>query len=228
MNYRILQLLVLFALVATSGCAATRPWWLFPDKPDRTSYRTASMRMDTVREFAQQGTGVDDPEQRELTDQLARQIQIEPDPLVREAIVDAMAEFGTPMASQVLKAGLNDADAQVRRKCCVAIGKRGDPDSVDLLAQVVATDPDHEVRIAAVDALGKVKSPESIKALSRALEDSDPAMQYAGVRALQSVTGRDYGGDVSAWLEYARGGEAIAPEREPTSVAERIKRLSPF
>jgi hypothetical protein len=228
MNTRILQLLMLFALVATSGCSATRPWWLFPDKPDRTSYRTASMRMDAVREIAQQGTGLDDPEQRELTDQLARQIQIEPDPLVRESIIDAMGEFGTPMAGQVLQAGLSDADSEVRRKCCVAIGKRGEANSVELLAQVLASEPEHEVRIAAVDALGKIKSPESIKALTVALEDSDPAMQFAGVRSLQSVTGRDYGGDVSAWLEYARGGEAIAPEREPTSVAERIKGLSPF
>lgn len=227
MNTRILQFLVLLALVMSSGCSATRPWWLFPDKPDRTSYRTASMRMDAVREIAQQGTGLDDPEQRELTDQLARQIQIEPDPLVREAIVDAMAEFGTPMSSQVLEAALSDTDPQVRRKCCVALGKRGDAASVELLAQVVSTEPEHEVRIAAVDALGKIKSPESIKALSVALEDSDPAMQYAGVRSLQSVTGRDYGGDVSAWLDYARGGEELAPERE-TSVAERIKSLSPF
>ena len=219
---------MLLGVMAAGGCSATRPWWLFPDKPDRTSYRTASMRMDAVREIAQQANGIDSPEQRELTDQLARQVQIEPDPLVREAIIDAMAEFGTPMAGQVLEAGLNDADSEVRRKCCIALGKRGDVESVDLLARVLATESDHQVRIAAVDALGMIKSADSIKALTTALEDRDPAMQYAGVRSLQMVTGRDYGGDVSAWLEYTRGGEGVAPQRNPTSVAERIKGLSPF
>jgi hypothetical protein len=222
-----LLLVVLVPLLA-SGCSATRPRWFFPDKPERTSYRTASMRMDAVRDIERQANGLDSPEQREITDQLARQIQIEPDPLVREAIVEALSEFKTPLAKQVLQAGLADSDIEVRRKCCVALGERGETDSVTMLAEVIKGDEEHEVRIAAVDALGKIKSPESVKALAVALEDGDPAMQYAGVSSMKAISGRDYGGDVSLWLEYARNGDAPMPEKSQISVAERVKSLSPF
>jgi hypothetical protein len=228
MKSPIYLLLVLLVPLVASGCSATRPKWFFPDKPEKTSYRTASMRLDAVRDIQRKATGVDTPEQREITDQLARQIQIEPDPLVREAIVEAMTEFKTPLAKQVLHAGLADTDSEVRRKCCVALGKRAETDSVQLLAEVIARDEEHEVRIAAVDALGKIKSPESIKALAAALEDADPAMQYAGVSSMKSISGRDYGGDVALWLEYARNGEAPLPDKSSISVAERIKSLSPF
>src|SRR5262249_30337057 len=97
-------------LIALSGCATWnryRPaFWPFPERKIASTFHTPSMRVDAVHEFAKQSTGVDSPDQRQFTDQLARQIQVEPDPLVRQAIVAAIADFQTPMATQVLVAGL--------------------------------------------------------------------------------------------------------------------------
>ncbi len=186
------------------------------------------MRMDAVRDFRTQSTGVDTPEQREIVNQLARQIQVEPDPLVREAIVDTIAEFRTPLASQVLEAGLSDADADVRRHCCMALGKRGDPAAVPVLARAINGEQDLQVRIAAVEALGSIHSPDAYTALAVAMEDRDPALQYAGVESMREISGKDLGNDVSAWLQYARGETPTASSEEEVSIARRLRGLTPF
>jgi HEAT repeat protein len=183
------------------------------------------MRADAVAEFAMRSTGVDSPEQREITDQLARQIQIEPDPLVRQAVIRAISEFRTPMAQQVLEAGLADQHEMVRIACCQALAERAESVSVPSLAKSLRTDKDMNVRLAATEALGQIKSPEAVQALAAALDDRDPALQYVGVQSMKRVTGKDYGPDVQTWRQVAAG--QAPPEKVP-SVAERIRGLSPF
>lgn len=216
-------------LTALGGCRTYeryRPtFWPFPERK-LTTYHTPSMRVDAVREFGMKSTHTDSPEQRQITDQLARQIQVEPDPLVRQAVVQAIAEYRTPMAQQVLEAGLSDDDAAVRITCCRALGKRAEAASVNSLANVVRGDKEIDVRLAATEALGKIRSPETVKALAPALEDRDPAMQYVGVQSMKAVTGKDYGPDVQAWRQVAAGNPP--PAAPPASMAERIKQMAPF
>jgi HEAT repeat protein len=215
-------------LISLGGCAfydRHRPtFWPFPERR-LTTYNTPAMRVDAIREFSTRSTGADSPEQRQITDQLARQIQVEPDPLVRQAIVSSMGEFHTPIAQQVLEAGLSDENATVRQTSCRALGRRAEPSSVTCLANALNTDKDIDVRMAAADALGKIKTPEATKALAVALDDRDPALQYAGVQSLKAITGKDYGPDVQAWRQVAAG---QAPPAHPTSVAERLRRVTPF
>ncbi|HEX4414145.1 MAG TPA: HEAT repeat domain-containing protein [Lacipirellulaceae bacterium] len=217
------------ALAAFSGCQTYeryRPtFWPFPEHK-LTSYHTPSMRVDAVKDYALRSKGVDSPEQRQITDELARQIQVEPDPLVRQAIVQSIGAYRTPLAEQVLEAGLGDENAAVRVSCCKALGKRAEAASVTSLANAVRSDKEVDVRLAATEALGKIKSPEAIKALAPALDDHDPAMQYVAVQSMKQVTGKDYGPDVQAWRQVAAGG-TLPPEHVPT-VAERVERMSPF
>lgn len=198
-------------------------------RPEKTTYRTAQMRIDAVREFQARSTGGDTPDQREIVNQLARQIQVEPDPLVREAIVETIAEFRTPLAAQVLEAGLADDDVEVRRQCCRALGRRGDPTAVAVLARVVSNEQNVDVRLEAVEALGAINSPDAYAALALALEDRDPALQFAGVKSMKAISGKDFGGDVNAWLQYARG-EIPTPtgQESEISVAGRLRNLAPF
>ncbi len=214
-------------MLALAGCQSV-PWpqvWPFPER-ERTTFNTPALRVDAVEQFAMRSTGVDSPEQREITDQLARQMQVEPDPLVRRAVVRAIAEFRTPMAQQVLEAGLADEDRAVRVACCRALGVRGEAASVATLANVLRNEKDIDVRLAAAEALGSIDSPESIQALVIALDDRDPALQYVGVQSLKAITGEDYGGDVEAWRTAATGGTPLAPQTP--SLAERLRRVSPF
>lgn len=206
---------------------------------DVTTYQTPALRADAARAVAAQATGADTPDQQELVNGLARKIQTESDPLVREAIVGALASFPLPLAEQVLAAGLQDDDAGVRQASCRALGVRRSPSVVPALARVAEHDEDFDTRVAAATALGQIASPESIKSLAVALEDKNPAMQYAGVQAMQAATGRDLGGDVEAYAALARGDAspptAVAtrppPAAEQADGSERggfFRRLSPF
>jgi HEAT repeat protein len=220
--------------MALAGCQSL-PWpqmWPFPER-ERTTYHTPAMRVDAVQQFAMRSTGVDSPEQREITDQLARQIQVEPDPLVRQAVVGTIAEFRTPIAQQVLEAGLADQDETVRVACCQAIGRRaaaGVEDagntSLAALAGVLRSESNIDVRLAAAEALGHIKSPDAIQALIVALDDRDPALQYVGVQSMKSITGQDYGPDVQAWRTVAAGD--TPPQPRTPSLAERLRKAAPF
>lgn len=219
--------LLFFSLAASAGCQSFS-WpamWPFPER-ERTSYRGPAMRIDAVEQLAAQATGVDSPEQREIAEQLARQIQIEPDPLVRTAVVRTIAEFRVPISVQVLEAGLADDSAAVRIACCRGLGQRAEASSVSHLAQALRGDRDFDVRLAAAAALGQIKTPEAIQSLVVALDDRDPAMQYVGVQSMKSLTGKDYGGDVAAWRQVAAGGNPPPPD--PPSIAERVRSVSPF
>lgn len=220
-----LRLLALLALAAT-GCTVTPDMWPFRDN-ERSSYPTPAMRTDAIREFAARSNGLDTPEQQEIAGQLARQIQVEPDPLVRATIVDTLAAFNTPLASQVMVAGLNDTDPIVRRKCCHGLGERADTAAIEPLARTLREDETMDVRVAATKALGKIQSPEALKALTAALEDRDPALQFAAVQSVKQLSGQDFGGDVRAYLQYAQG-ENPTLATPPTSVAERIRAMNPF
>jgi len=222
-------LLAAMLSMSVAGCQMYerhRPtFWPFPERK-LTTYNTPAMRADAIREFALKATGDDTPQQREITDQLARQIQVEPDPLVRQSVIKAMEDFRTPMAQQVLQAGLSDDNEAVRIECCQVLGRRAETAAVASLAATLNGDKDEDVKMAAAKALGRIKSPEAMKALAVALDDRDPAMQYVGVQSLKSITGKDYGPDVQTWRQVAAGG---APPATPApSIAERVRGISPF
>ncbi len=209
------------SLLTCAGCTA----WPFAEK-QRTSIITPSMRVSTVREIGARADQADGPEQQRLSDQLAGQIRTEPDPLVRRAIQEAAAEIDTPLTQAILLAGLNDTDRDVRITCCQKLGERGVDTSVGSLRSVLENDEEIDVRLAAVDALGQIRTTASVQALSLALHDRDPAMQYAGVQAMKIASGQNFGNDVEAWREYADGDTPqILP---PASVAERVKEMLPF
>jgi hypothetical protein len=219
--------LAVCALVALGGCSSITGYrgWPLPEH-DRTSFHTPAMRLDAIKQFAASADGTDSSEQREHVDQLARQVQIEPDPLVREAIIHATAEFRTPLSYQILEAGLQDESANVRIACCESLGKRAEVRSVASLAGALRDDEDHDVRLAATEALGRIKDPTAVAALAIALDDRDPALQFVGVQSMQAITGKNYGGDVAAWRQVAAG--ESPPEPAAPSIAERIRDVTRF
>ncbi|QDT00305.1 HEAT repeat domain-containing protein [Adhaeretor mobilis] len=196
-------MLTLFSLAM--GCVLVLPGcsaWPFRQK-ERTSLITPAMRMAAIREVGPRAEKSDAQQQCEYCEQLATQIQTEPDPIVRRTIQETIAKFDQPLAERVLLAGLQDDDADVRVACCRKLGERGKPAAVKALSTLVTEAEEIDVQLAAVDALGKIKSPESIQAIALALENRDPAMQYAGVQAMQQVSDENLGNDVAAWRAFA-------------------------
>lgn len=198
--------MVVLLTACTSGCAL----WPWKDN-DKSSIITPAMRAASIREMGPRAEDASDAEQLTMCEELAQQIRTEPDPIVRRAIQETIAEFQAPLASAVLIAGLNDEDRDVRTVCCRKLGERQEGTAISHLGRIVATDKEAEVRMAAVEALGRIKSPASVQALAAAVKDRDPAMQYAGVMAMQEASGEELGNDVEAWRQYADSLGPAAP-----------------
>ncbi|MEQ8848058.1 HEAT repeat domain-containing protein [Botrimarina sp.] len=226
MRYQVALLAALAVL--SSGCqsdprlARLNPFF----RPDRTSFATPAERAANVREIADKSTGQDTPEQRELVEQLVETLASENDPLIRQAALESAAAFRTPLSEKALIAALKDNDPHVRRTGCRLLGDRGAADAVDALAAVAQSDDSFDVRVAAARSLGRVGAPK--ERLLPLLQDPNPAMQLAGVEAMRRTTGRDLGGDVSAYVALAQGAEPPADAEDRTSVANRLPDWIPF
>lgn len=84
---------------------------------------------------------------------------------------------------------LRDAEARVRRRAALAVGRVGLPDGVGPLTTTLA-DPDPEVRAMAAFALGLVGSPAVVEPLRGALADPSPLVRGRAAQAL-GLAGRE-------------------------------------
>jgi HEAT repeat protein len=178
--------------------------------------------MEELTALAQRASKSTPVEQEKVAADLARRIQREKDPLIRQQIIRTLASYPTPMSGAVLEAALGDEHADVRIAACHAWGQRKGDEAVKQLTRVISSDTNIDVRLAATRALGETRESAAIAPLAEALVDADPAMQYRAVESLKNVTGEDYGNDVNAWRQYAQSGKATAA---PVSIAERMRKL---
>ena len=113
------------------------------------------------------------------------------EPLVRLEIIRTLGHYPGPAADAILKRAVNDDDTHVRVVACEGWGRRGGDQAVALLAELLRGNVNVNVRLAAAKALGETRSPAAVAPLGEALADSDPAMQYQAVLALQRATGKE-------------------------------------
>jgi HEAT repeat protein len=211
------------------GCAQSKSWmppmpWQSTTSAEERRERyglTANERVKALEKQANEARAAGTAAETAFTTDLAHALLAEHDPRVRSEIVRLAAGFDTPSALAICRGALEDPDERVRKAACDAWGGRGGPEAVTLLTHRYETDTDIDVRLRAVRMLGGVKDQAAIPALARALEDSDPAVQYRAVAALRQVSGRDLGDDVNRWRAWAAD-----PGSEPEwSVAETFRKL---
>ena len=203
-------------LTGLPGCSSGPISQLIFPHVERTTHRTPKLRIEEARQIAAQATGENSAEQLELSNDLAHRLAAEPDPLVREVVMQSIARFDTPTVGRVLLAGLGDSDPVVRQQCCRALGTRQQTDSITALRGVISDDEDRDVRHEAIRALGKIGSPEALQALSIPLQDHDPAMQLVAIEAARGATGTDLGNDAGAYLALVQGDETAIASRPDT------------
>jgi len=230
MSHRWLFVLAALVLASSAGCRdallydLSWGWPGFREKEDPAELARYGVmplqRMQEIEVLAAKATAGSALEREQVTQELARRIQKEMDPIVRTKIMTALGSTQTPTAVAVLRAGVRDPDAGVRLACCAAWGKQGGREAIELLEGVIRSDKEVDVRLAAIAALGKLKDRSCIPALAPALEDSDIAVQFRAMESMKQISGRDYGHDVQKWREYAQGGQPVEP---PVSVADRIR-----
>jgi len=208
---------------ADFGSQQSNSYWPFADKKDTVpGVQTARERIDAIKLLAKEAPSKSPAEQTRVSADLAAQLQREQDPLLRIELLTALAAFNTPAATAMLDAGLADNDVQVREACCAAWAKRGGDEAVDALTRALASDTNLDVRLAAARALGETRSPRAVAPLGEALSDADPALQFRAVESLRAVSGRDFGDDLGAWQQFAKGGPV---DTKTPSLAERLRNL---
>jgi hypothetical protein len=213
-------------LLAGCSVASHLPGWpFFGAKEDKTSYLTPPKQIARLRETAETAPAKSPAERERIAVDLGRWMRDEKDPILREEIVRALARIDAPTAKRLLGAALQDPVAPIRVAAVEAIAEQGGPGAVEILGAALQKDDNIDVRLAAARGLGKLKDPRAMPALAAALESPDPALQYRAMQSLKSATGKDFGDDVSAWREYAQGGN---PPPKPFSFAELLQGLSPF
>jgi len=205
-------------VLISSGCSSTRarPEWMqtmaFWDKKEvDAAYQgqIPAKRVEVLRETAKKMSTLSQAEQQAKAEEYAATFQKEADPLIRAELLKAIATCGSPVAGETLKYGMQDPVRDVRITCCDAWAKHGGPLAVPQLSEATRKDASIDVRLAAVRALGvlgKQDKDAAMSALASALDDSDPAIQYRAMQSMRLITGKDYGNDVTAWREFAKGG----------------------
>jgi HEAT repeat protein len=207
-----------------TGCASWSPWKR-QEKAARDQEKygfTADTRIKKLAERSKVAKSGPEQGQLEFTQDLVRMMLEEHDPRVRGKILETAADYDTASATAICKGAMQDPSDVVRFKACDVWAKRGGEEAVQLLATRFQTDADLDVRLRALKMLGELKDKQAIPVLARALEDSDPAVQYRAVASLKQVSGRDLGNDVNAWREWAADPEAHKAE---WSIAEGFRRL---
>ncbi len=217
-----------FVMVAVAfmftGCAG----WAYRLDPKKAALErerygaTADQRIGDLRADAERAKTDGSQATQDFTHRLTTLLPEEHDPRVRMVILDVAAGFDTPSAVAICKGALEDPDERVRAKACDVWGRRGGPDAVALLATRYDADESIDVRLKAIKELGKLEDENAIPALARALENSDPAVQYRAVASLKEVSGRDLGDDVNLWRAWAADPKAPGTE---WSIAEGFRQM---
>ncbi len=127
------------------------------------------------------------------------------DPVVRAAALKALALHGTrDHATPIARRLLEDESESVRAEAARALQRIHEPRVVDAL--ITAVDPgresDPDVRARAARALGQYASPEVVQTLIGALNDRRLTVNANALESLRILTGKDFGYDARAWLEW--------------------------
>jgi hypothetical protein len=214
--------------VALAGCAQSKPsrkgwaWPWTPEVDDAVGITTPGKRIEQMNKLQELAATQSPADQERVSQELAKQIHDEQDPLIRRHIVRTLGYYQTTVSTTVLKLAVADADTEVRIAACESWGRRGGAEAVEVLSGLLAGDTNIDVRLAAARAIGKTKDKSAVAPLAEALVDSNPAIQHRVVSSLKEVSGKDFGNDVNVWRAYAKG----EPVQEPTvSVADRFRRM---
>jgi len=207
------------------------PWVRKQWQQDEQAITTYHRKVADLAALRSQSRRLPSEQQESIAAELAARLQEEQAPIMRAELVRTLGEFPLPAARTAVQGALADETPHVRIAACKALARFPAADSVEPLAQAIASDTDLDVRIAAASALGRF-SDDTLPAAERmrmaqllrpALDDRDPALQVAAMQSLATITGKtDFRNSAPTWRQFLDGGNPTPPP--PPTLAESVQR----
>lgn len=190
------------------------------DAEDPFYHETKTARIEEIRRLKERAISMSPAEQMQRATSLIEKVRTETDPVIKEELVLALAFFQSPASIEGLRMALQDSRPRIRKAACQSLGSLNTAESMRMLADVIQSDSNLDVRQDATRILGKSGNPDAIPALSIALNDPDPALQYLAMKSLRQVHGKDLGNNTAVWRDFTRrytetpANEMVATESE--------------
>lgn len=156
-------------------------------------------------------------DQQRVANNLAEILHRDPVTLLRLHAVKLLGQLNCPAAIQALEAASQDQTSDIRIAAVKAWGNMPAETAIPQLQEMIGSDTNADVRMAATRALGNFSGQKAVAAISLALDDRDPALQFRAAESLQKVTGEPLGRDIGAWQQYVRNVIPNKPAVEPNS-----------
>jgi cyclophilin family peptidyl-prolyl cis-trans isomerase/HEAT repeat protein len=128
--------------------------------------------------------------------------------ILRPATRTEPAIVAPPQPSDLIRL-LGDAEARVRRRAALAVGRVGLPAAVEPLTRLLA-DEEFEVRQMAAFSLGLLANPSARPALQMALDDPEPIVQGRAAEALGAIGDRTDADAISTMVQRHIAAGALA------------------
>jgi hypothetical protein len=126
----------------------------------------------------------------------------DPDFTVRAAAIRALNWARDPRGIDLAIRDLDDDQALVRLEAAKYLANIPSNDATPALIEHMQHDSDVDVRIACADALRNFAASDVARNLVQTLDDRDFSVSWQAHQSLMLLTGRDYGYDTRAWLDY--------------------------
>jgi HEAT repeat protein len=176
-----------------------------------------------VRHMAYERLGTDrayddEGQKAEATKLMAARLESKGEPTASRAVLcRSLGQLGRAESQSALRKAVEDPEAVVRAEACRALGTVGSAEDAATLARIMAADTSIDCRVAAIEGLERLKPRDHriAAALAEAMDHNDPAVRTAALKALRSISGKDFGLASKPWREYAN---SVASARsEPTA-----------
>lgn len=128
----------------------------------------------------------------------------DPDPLVRALAASYVGKYEYREGISTLIEALRDKKAVVRETAAKALGVLWEKQAVKPLLEVLADDPSGAVRRTAAYALGEIGHPDAFPGLIQRLDDVDPGVAYAALKALQKATKQSFSSNTEEWEKWLK------------------------
>ena len=210
---RALKSVLLLISIFMTGCSSfsgiQNPFtdWSNPFAGPEPTYKaqygpTPAQKANRLRQLAQTAGTMSAEDQTRISTELYELYSKTSDPILRREAVKAMGAFPVSIAAAGLHAASEDAEPAVRMAACEAWQRRGGPEAVAALSALLQNDAHVDVRLAASTAITTFPVEVASLQLGKVLHDRDPAIQFAAMDALRTVTGEEMGNDASRWSQY--------------------------